>query len=150
MRTPYLNTNKVLLAFALLSLVALRASSQATYSQPRIVAAVNDAQITVLRGNTHPLARPQFDRGPAPATLPMQHMLMVLQRSPAEEAALESFMAEQLDRSSPNYHHWLTPAEFGEMYGPAQQDIDTITKWLGLHGFQVEGVGAGRTVVEFS
>jgi len=150
MRTPYLNTNKVLLAFALLSLVALRASSQATYSQPRIVAAVNDAQLTVLHGNTHPLARPQFDRGPAPASLPMQHMLLMLKRSPAQEAALESFMAEQLDRSSPEYHHWLTPAEFGQMYGPAQQDIDVVTKWLGAHGFQVEKVGTGRTTIQFS
>jgi Pro-kumamolisin, activation domain len=150
MRTTYLNTNKVLLAFALFSLVALRASAQSTYSQPRIVAAVNDAKLTVLHGNTHPLAQPQFDRGPAPAGLAMQHMLLVLQRSPAQEAALESFMAEQLDRSSPEYHHWLTPQEFGQMYGPAQQDIDVITKWLGSHGFQVENVGAGRTTIQFS
>jgi hypothetical protein len=150
MRTPYLNTNKVLVAFALFSLVALRASAQATYAQPRIAAAVDDTKLTVLRGNTHPLARPQFDRGPAPASLPMQHMLLVLQRSPAQEAALESFMAQQLDRSSPEYHHWLTPTEFGQMYGPAQQDINVVTKWLGAHGFQVEKVGAGRTVIQFS
>ncbi len=145
-----MNTNKVLLAFALLSLVVLRASSQATYSQPRINAAVNDSILTVLHGNTHPLAVPQFDHGPAPATLPMQHMLLVLKRSPAQEAALEAFMSEQLDPSSPNFHHWLTPEEFGQMYGPAQQDINVITKWLGTHGFQVEKVGTGRTVIQFS
>ena len=150
MRTPYLNTNKVLLAFALFSLVALRTSAQATYAQPRIVTAVDDTKLTVLRGNTHPLARPQFDRGLAPASLPMQHMLLVLKRSPAQEAALESFMAEQLDRSSPEYHHWLTPGDFGQMYGPAQQDIEVVTKWLGAHGFQVEKVGAGRTTIQFS
>jgi hypothetical protein len=150
MRTPYINTRKVLLAFALFSLVALRASAQSTYAQPRIAAAVDDTKLTVLRGNTHPLARPQFDRGPAPASLPMQHMLLLLQRSPAQEAALESFMAAQLDRSSPEYHHWLTPAEFGQQYGPAQQDIDVITKWLGMRGFQVEKVGAGRTTIQFS
>lgn len=150
MRTPYLNTNKVLLAFALFSLVALRASAQATYSQPRITAAVDDTKLTVLHGNTHPLAQPQFDRGPAPASLPMEHMLLVLQRSPAQEAALESFMAEQLDRSSPNYHHWLTPVQFGQMYGPAQQDIDVVTKWLGMHGFQVNNVANSRTTIDFS
>ncbi|HEX4147040.1 MAG TPA: protease pro-enzyme activation domain-containing protein, partial [Pirellulales bacterium] len=151
-----MNTNKLLLTFAvfslvaLFSIVALRTSSQATYSQPRITAAVNDAQLTVLRGNTYPLAQPQFDRGPAPASLPMQHMLLVLKRSPAQEAALESFMAEQLDASSPNYHHWLSPTEFGQTYGPAQQDINTITKWLGVHGFQVNSVSAGRTTIDFS
>ena len=150
MRHLTMNTNKLLLAFALFSLVALQTSSQATFSQPRITAAVDNTKLTVLRGNTYPLARPQYDQGPAPASLPMQHMLLVLKRSPAQEAALESFMAEQMDPSSPNYHHWLTPTEFGQMYGPAQQDIDVITKWLGTNGFQVNSVSAGRTTIDFS
>jgi len=145
-----MNKNKVLLAFALLSLVVLRASSQATYSAPRINAAVNDSVLTVLHGNTYPLAVPQFDHGPAPAALPLQHMLLVLKRSPAQEAALEAFMAEQLDPSSANYHHWLTPTEFGQMYGPAQQDVDVVTKWLQTHGFQVNNVANGRTTIDFS
>ena len=145
-----MKTNKALLAFALLSLVALRASTQASLSQPRITAAIDNANLTVLHGNTYPLARAQYDRGPAPANLPMQHILMVLKRSPAQEAALESFMGEQLDPSSANYHHWLTPTEFGETYGPAQQDIDAITKWLSANGFQVEKVGAGRGIIQFS
>lgn len=142
--------SKLLLALAVLALAGLRASSQATYSQPRINAAVNDSQLTLLRGNTHPLAQAKYDHGPAAAALPMRDMLLVLKRSPAQEAALEGFMAEQLDPSSPNYHHWLTPEKFGEMYGPAQQDIDTITKWLALHGFTVNEVSAGRTTITFS
>lgn len=150
MRDLHMKTNKVLLAFALLSLVVLRASSQATYSAPRINAAVDDSKLTVLRGNTDPLAQAKYDRGPAPANLPMQHMLLVLKRSPAQEAALQAFMSEQLDPSSPNYHHWLSSVEFGQMYGPAQQDIATITKWLTTHGFQVNNVANGRTTIDFS
>jgi len=150
MRDLHMKTNKVLLAFALLSLVVLRASSQATYSAPRINAAVDDSKLTVLRGNTHPLAQAKYDRGPAPANLPMQHMLLVLQRSPAQQAALDAFMSEQLDPSSPEYHHWLSSVEFGQMYGPAQQDIATITKWLTTHGFQVNNVANGRTTIDFS
>lgn len=145
-----MKTSKVLLAFALLSLIVLRASSQATYSAPRINAAVDDSKLTVLRGNTHPLARPEFDHGPAPANLPMQHMLLVLKRSPAQEAALEAFASEQLDPSSPEYHHWLTPVEYGQLYGPAQQDITVITKWLQAHGFQVNNVANGRMTIDFS
>ena len=150
MRHPYMNTNKLLLAFALFSLVALRASSQATYSQPRITAAVDNSKLTMLRGNTYPLAIAKYDHGPAPSTLPMQHMLLVLKRSPAQEAALESFMAEQTNPSSPEYHHWLTPEQFGQMYGPSQQDIDVITKWLNASGFQVNSVAPGRTTIDFS
>jgi len=32
---------------------------------PLITAAIDDSQLTTLRGNTHPLARPQFDLGTA-------------------------------------------------------------------------------------
>jgi hypothetical protein len=34
--------------------------------------------LITLRGNVHPLARPQFDQGVAPDDLPMQRMLLLL------------------------------------------------------------------------
>ncbi len=51
---------------------------------------IDDARRTVLRGNRHPLARAEFDRGTAPAGLPMQRMLLVLQRSDEQESALKA------------------------------------------------------------
>src|SRR5712671_2152728 len=117
--------------------------------QPLIVHPVNEAQLTVLKGNTHPLARPEFDLGAAPATLPMQRMLLVLKRSPQQESALKKLLDDQQDKSSPSYHKWLTPEDFGKQFGPADADIQTITAWLQAHGFQV-GSTKGRTVLEFS
>jgi subtilase family serine protease len=140
----------LLLVFVLGSLIPLRVSAQVNQAPARITQAVNETRLTVLRGNTHPLARPQFDRGPAPATLPMDRMLLVLKRSPEQEAALEKFMAEQQDPSSRNFHKWLTPQEFGQRFGPADQDIQTIKSWLESRGFQVGNVSKGRTVIEFS
>ncbi|MGB8522332.1 MAG: protease pro-enzyme activation domain-containing protein, partial [Candidatus Acidiferrales bacterium] len=136
--------------FTLLSIPAQQASAQNTFVQPRITQAVDESQLTVLKHNTYPLARAEFDRGPAPASLPMENMLLVLKRSPEQEAALDKLMAEQLDKSSPNYHKWLTPVQFGQQFGPADQDIQTITSWLGSHGFQVVNVSNGRTVINFS
>ncbi|MGD0569473.1 MAG: protease pro-enzyme activation domain-containing protein [Candidatus Sulfotelmatobacter sp.] len=95
------------------------------------------------------MARPEFDLGTAPATLPMQRMLLVLKRSPEQESALETLLNNQQDKSSPSYHMWLTPEKFGEQFGPTDADIQTITAWLQLHGFQV-GTTKGRTVLEFS
>ena len=63
-------------------------------------------------------------------------MLLVLKRSPEQDTALDKLMAEQQDQSSPNYHHWLTPEQFGEQFGPADQDIQTITSWLESQGFR--------------
>jgi subtilase family serine protease len=136
--------------FTLLSIPALQASAQNTSVQPRITQAVDETQLTVLKHNTYPLARAEFDRGPAPASLPMENMLLVLKRSPEQEAALDKLMAEQLDKSSPNFHKWLTPVQFGQQFGPSDQDIQVITSWLGSHGFQVVNVSNGRTVINFS
>jgi Pro-kumamolisin, activation domain/Bacterial Ig-like domain (group 3) len=116
---------------------------------PLVTQPVDETQRTVLKGNTHPLARPEFDLGTAPAALPTQRMLLVLKRSPGQESALRQLLDNQQAKSSPSYHKWLTPAEFGKQFGPTDADMQTITAWLELHGFQV-GSTKGRTVLEFS
>jgi hypothetical protein len=116
---------------------------------PLIIQPVSESQLTVLKGNTHPLARPEFDLGTAPAALPMQRMLLVLKRSLEQESGLGTLLDNQQDKSSPSYHSWLTPEQFGEQFGPTDTDIQIITAWLQSHGFQV-GTTKGRTVLEFS
>lgn len=116
---------------------------------PLITQAIDESQLTVLKGNTHPLARPQSDLGTAPATLPMERMLLVLKRSDAQETALRKLLDDQQDNSSPSYHKWMTPEQFGAQFGPTDADLQTITSWLQSHGFQV-GKTKGRTVLEFS
>ena len=54
-------------------------------SRPLITEALDEAQLTTLRGNTHPLARREFDLGTAPASLPMERMLLVLKRNPERQ-----------------------------------------------------------------
>jgi subtilase family serine protease len=141
----------VLLSFGLLaSFLASETAGQTNPPQPRIIEAVDEAQLAVLKGNTHPLANPQYDRGAAPADLPMNRMLLVLRRSPEQEAALRKLLDDQQDKSSPIYHQWLTPGEFGRQFGPADQDMQVITSWVQSHGFQINSVSKGRTVIEFS
>jgi hypothetical protein len=118
--------------------------------KPLITQAVDETKLTTLNGNTHPLALPKFDHGPAPSSLPMQRMLLVLSRSPEQETALETLLEQQQYKLSPNFHKWLTPDEFGQQFGLFDQDIGTITSWLASHGFQVAGVSRGRNVIEFS
>lgn len=76
-------------------------------------------------------------------------MLLVLKRSPQQESALQKLLDDQQDTNSPDYHHWLTPEQFGKQFGPTDADLQTITNWLQSHGFQV-GTTKGRTVLEFS
>ena len=132
-----------------LSIPVLQASAQNTNVQSRITQVVDESKLTVLKGNTYPLARPEFDQGAAPASQVMETMMLGLKRSPAQEAALEKLMAEQTDKSSSNFHKWLTPVEFGKQFGPSDQDIQIVTSWLQSHGFQSVEVSNGRTVIEF-
>ena len=125
------------------------AAVQPLITQPLITQPVDESQLTRLTGNTHPLARPQFDLGSAPASLPMSRMLLVLKRSPAQEATLRKMLDDQQDKGSPNYHKWLSPEQYGQQFGPTDSDLQTITAWLQSHGFQV-GSTKGRTVLEFS
>ncbi len=75
---------------------------------------------------------------------------MQLSSSPEQQAALEELLAGQHDAASPDFQEWLTPEQFGERYGPAQQDIDAIVAWLQSNGFHVDEIGRGRRTLEFS
>ncbi|MFZ0617561.1 MAG: protease pro-enzyme activation domain-containing protein, partial [Candidatus Acidiferrales bacterium] len=134
----------------LFTLPALPAHAQENHAQPLITQPIDAAKLVTLRGNTHPMAIAKYDRGLAPASLPMGHMFLVLKRSAQQEASLDSLLAQQQDRTSPSYHKWLTPAEFGAQFGPSDQDIAKITSWLQSQGFQVNKVANGRNVIDFS
>jgi subtilase family serine protease len=82
--------------------------------------------------------------------LQLERMQLVLKRSAEQDLALQAFMAEQIDPSSPNYHHWLEPEEFGRLYGPSDSDIEAVTNWLQNHGFRIDSVSKGRVTIEFS
>ena len=141
--------SSIFIVFILLG-VSPGSRAQTIPAQARITAPVDEAVLTRLPGNTHPLARPAFDQGAAPPDLPMNRMLLVLKRSPEQESTLQAMLDQQHDKSSANYHRWLTPDQFGQQFGPADQDIRAVTSWLQSHGFQVARVGRGRTAIEFS
>jgi subtilase family serine protease len=135
---------------AFFSLLAIMAPAQTSTVTSRITQAIDPSKLTTLAGNTHPLAQAKFDRGAAPANLSMDRMIMVLKRGPEQEAALDAFMRQQLTKTSPDYHKWLAPTQFGEQYGPSDEDIRKVTAWLQSSGFTVNRVSSGKTIVEFS
>ena len=126
------------------------ATSQSAAIPARITQAIDEARMVQLKGNVHPLARSEFDQGAVSNATPMKRMLLLLQRSPEQEAALQQLMAEQMSNESPNFHKWLTPDEFGRQFGPADADIQTVTRWLASHGFSGMKVSPGKNVIEFN
>jgi len=117
---------------------------------PRIVERVDESRITKLKGNVPLLARSEFDQGEVAPSVQLTHIRLVLSRSAAQEAALAKFQSELSDKSSPNYHKWLTPEEFGRLYGSADSDVAAIVAWLESHGLKLENVSKGKTSIAFS
>src|SRR6185437_3207573 len=65
-------------------------------------------------------------------------------------ADLDTLIAAQQDPSSPQYHQFLTPAEFGARFGLADADIAKTQTWLESQGFTVLGVAPSRNSITFS
>ena len=131
-------------------LCSSRLPAQNSAAAPRITAAVDESSLSTLKGNVPPLARAEFDQGEAAASTQMTHMRLVLSRSTEQQAALDQYFAELQDKSSPNYHKWLTPEQFGKLYGPADSDVLALVAWLESHGLTLETVSLGRTSIAFS
>ncbi len=118
--------------------------------QSRIVQVVDDSRRITLTGNTHPLARAEFDQGGLADETTLRRMQLVLQRSAQQEETLKQLLDQQQDTSSSAFHQWLTPEAFGAEFGPSDRDLSALTSWLSAHGFANIQVNAGRTLVEFS
>lgn len=146
-------TRPTLSALALTLLVFfVSASAPSAYAagSARIAGPVNESDLVQLTGNTHPLAMRKFDRGAVSDSLPMEHMYVVLRRTPQQEAALERLTAALTDPHSAHYHKWLTADELGQKFGPAREDIDTVVGWLSSHGFQVNAVHKSGLTIDIS
>jgi len=140
--------SRFLLVIALI--LILSGLSQAQSVQSRLVQPVNDAMRVTLRGNVHPLAQARYDQGAVPDSFAASRMFILLQRSAEREEALQQFLAGAHTQGGPMYHKWLTPEQFGTLYGPTDAEIAAVTDWLQQHGFSIGRVSRGKTAIEFS
>jgi len=108
------------------------------------------ADRVVLRGNVHPLVAVGRDAGPVDPALPLSRMVLVLARRPGGDADLRAFLADQLNPSSPLYHRWLSPEEFGSRFGISDGELQRILDWLQGEGFAIDEIAHGRGWVDFS
>ena len=125
-------------------------AAQAVSPAPQIVGPIDDNQLITLQGQTHPLARVEYDRGRVDPDVIMGDLVLVLKRSPKRQAAFDKFVASQYDANSPNYHHWLTPEEVGDRFGTAPSDIAALSGWLRGHGFSIAHVTRNRMTIRFT
>ena len=132
------------------SSVALISQSTGRRSEPLIHQKVDENKLVTLAGNTRSEANAENDLGPVAGALNMDHMLLQLKRSASQQQAAAQFVADLHNPKSPNFHKWMTAAEFGGNFGVAGADIQAITAWLQSHGFTVNGVYPNGMMIDFS
>src|SRR5271157_848131 len=135
---------------ALLGVVASRAALAQSLPVSQITQPIDEKVHVTLKGNVHPLAQARYDRGAVSDSFPAERMLLLLQRPPEQETALQQFLEDAHTLGGPSYHKWLTPEQFGKLYGPADSDVAAVTAWLQKQGFSVARVTKGKTAIEFS
>lgn len=62
--------------------------------------------------------------------------------------ALDELVKEMYDPASPNYHHFLTPDQFTEQFGPTENDYQTAENFFRTNGLTVTGEHHGRLVLD--
>jgi hypothetical protein len=138
------------IAVAALLFASIPAGAQGNFVRPRITQRVDENRLAVLQGHTHPLARPQFDQGQADPAFKLERISLMFRPTAEQQAALDSLLLQQQDSSSPNFHKWLTPEEYGGRFGVAQSDLDKVVAWLQGQGFAVVETARSRNWVAFT
>ena len=133
-----------------LSLCAFLPSEGQTSRKPVITGPVDSGATVVLAGSKHQLVQPRFDVGAVDPGLKMTRVVLALAPAKETQDQLQTLLDHQQDRTSPDYHHWLTPEEFGQQFGPAPQDILAIQGWLEQQGLQVTSVAKSGLWMEIS
>jgi subtilase family serine protease len=131
-------------------LLPLLASTLCLAQQPdRITVPIDSSKMVALTGNVHTLAQPRFDLGLTDSSQVLYGVTLAFRPSATQQANLDRLLAQQQDRSSPNYHKWLTPAQFADRFGMTRNDISRVQAWLEAQGFTVTSIANSRNQISF-
>ena len=133
----------------LLGASMLAGSSSIALAAPLVSAAVSDAVTVSVTGERSSLLATAHDNGAVDDALVLTHAQVVLKRPAAQQAALDKLVDDQLKKSSPSYHKWLTPADL-KSYGPDAADVAKVTAWLQSHGLTVNSISPSGMMIDIS
>lgn len=124
-------------------------SYAASVSADRITGDLSSGAKIRLTGNVPGLAKPEFDLGRVDGSRMLHAVSLSFQPSAAQQNDLNLFLEQLGDRTSPNYHKYLTPAQFADRFGMTQNDINKVVAWLQSEGFLNITVSNSRDMVSF-
>jgi subtilase family serine protease len=118
--------------------------------QNRIASAVNNSSRVAVPGTISGHAKHSVDLGLASGDRKLDALSLRFSMTQAQQADLNQLLAAQLNPSSPSYHQWLTPEQFGARFGLSSSDISKVSAWLTSQGFTINSVARSSTFINFS
>lgn len=102
------------------------------------------SETITLPQHIHPALKHLIFEGRADRT----HVLdLVVGLSLRNQPILDAILAAQHDPSSPWFHRWLSPEEFGAWFSPAEQAHGDVVRWLQSHGLTVTQTWPNRLII---
>ena len=133
-----------------LVLLACVAATALAAPANRITNPVDDRLLRAIPGSAHRLAQARFDQGPVDPDMRMNYITLVFKPSTAQQTELDALLADQQNPSSPQFHRWLTPEEFGNRFGLSASDCSKVAAWLRAEGLTVNRLARARNWIAFS
>src|SRR6202795_5415488 len=131
-------------------LLPFLASTLCLAAQPdRLAGPIDSAQRMPLTGNVHGFAQPRFDIGRTDGSMVLHGVTIAFRPSAAQQPALNTLLAQQQNSKSPNFHKWLTPAQFADRFGMSQNDIVHVSEWLESQSPNVVSIANSRNQISF-
>ena len=109
----------------------------------------DDGAMVTLPGNHPVVGSNAQDRGPVEPAHMFSHMLLGLKRAPDMQRALDRLVDTQQDPASPNYHHWLKPADL-RRFAPSDADTKKVVAWLQSKGLVVNAISPSGMTIDFA
>ena len=110
-----------------------------------LLATVCEAQTRrVLPDRARPAWEHLLPQGRMPGTARLDLTLSLALRN---QAALTNLLQQIYDPASPNFHRYLSPAKFTELFGPTEDDYEKVIRFAGANGMKVTGRHANRMLI---
>ena len=65
-----------------------------------------------------------------------------------QQARLTGLLQQLYEPTAANFHHWLTPAQFTQLFGPTEQDYLKVIDFAQAHGLTVTGQHSNRAYLD--
>jgi hypothetical protein len=109
-----------------------------------------NTSLIAIHGTVHPRVLAATDNGVVSPAMQIQGLQLYLAPTRAQRLALSQLLSDQRNPGNSEYGRWLTPAQFGAVFGVSSEDESRLRTWLNSQGFTDVNLSNSRTVITFT